>query len=154
MAKTDFTSVDVYIASRPEADRVTLERVRAVIRKAIPQATEVISYQIPAYRVAGGTAVYFAGWKDHYSLYPVSDGVRVKLAKELEGYDVNDKGTIRFPLKAKIPERLIAAIAKLLVEEAVARASAKTAAAAKKKAAAKKVAARRPAAKKKRSAGA
>src|SRR5262245_22401176 len=53
MAKTDFRSVDEYIATQPEAVRGTLERVRATIRKALPKAEEVISYQIPAYRLAG-----------------------------------------------------------------------------------------------------
>src|SRR5262245_6930139 len=54
MAKTDFRSVDEYMATQPEAARAALEQVRAAIRKALPSADEVISYQIPAYRLAGG----------------------------------------------------------------------------------------------------
>ena len=72
MAKTDFRSVDDYIASQPEATQSVLERVRSIIRKALPGAEEAISYQIPAYKLRGQAVVYFAGWKQHYSLYPAS----------------------------------------------------------------------------------
>ena len=70
MAKTNFRSVDDYIASQPEATQTVLKRVRSIIRKALPAAEEVISYQIPAYKSRGQAVVYFAGWKQHYSLYP------------------------------------------------------------------------------------
>ena len=72
MAKTDFKSVDEYIASQPEAAQGVLQRVRSTIRKALPEAEEVISYQIPAYKLHGGPVLYFAGWKQHYSLYPAT----------------------------------------------------------------------------------
>jgi uncharacterized protein YdhG (YjbR/CyaY superfamily) len=68
MANTDFKSVDEYIASKPEAVRGILERVRSAIRKALPGADEVISYQIPAYKLQGRAVIYFAGWKQHYSV--------------------------------------------------------------------------------------
>ncbi len=70
MAKTDFKSVDEYIASQPEAVQGVLERVRGAIRKAVPSAEEVISYKIPSYKLQGGPVLYFAGWKKHHSLYP------------------------------------------------------------------------------------
>ena len=76
MAKTDFKSVDEYIASQPEAVQGVLERVRSTIRKAVPGAEEVISYQIPAYKLHGRAVLYFAGWKQHYSLYPATDQPR------------------------------------------------------------------------------
>jgi uncharacterized protein YdhG (YjbR/CyaY superfamily) len=63
MAKTDFKSVDEYIAAQPEVVQDTLQGIRGIIRKALPEAEEVISYQIPAYKVPGGAAIYFAGWK-------------------------------------------------------------------------------------------
>ena len=66
MAKT----VDEYIASQPDAARSVLERVRSTIRKALPAADEVISYQIPAFKLHGRVVIYFAGWKQHYSIYP------------------------------------------------------------------------------------
>ena len=57
MAKTDFKSVDEYIATHPEDVQVILQRVRTAIRKAVPGAEEVISYQIPAYELHGGTVL-------------------------------------------------------------------------------------------------
>jgi uncharacterized protein YdhG (YjbR/CyaY superfamily) len=70
MAKTDFKSVDEYISSQPEPVQSVLERVRSTIRKAVPGAVEVISYQIPAYKLQESAVLYFAGWRNHYSLYP------------------------------------------------------------------------------------
>jgi uncharacterized protein YdhG (YjbR/CyaY superfamily) len=127
MAKTDFTSVDAYIASKPEAVRPILERVRAAIRKALPRAEEIISYQIPAYRLPGGIVIFFAGWKEHYSVYPASDALVAALARELAPYDFS-KGTIRFPLSARVPVGLIGRIAKLRAQEVARRAEEKAAA--------------------------
>jgi len=111
MAKKKFKSVDDYIAAQPEAVRGALERVRSTIRKALPDAEEVISYQIPAYRVHGRVAIYFAGWKEHYSIYPAIGGVVDAFNKELARYELS-KGTIRFPLSEPVPVRLIGRIAK------------------------------------------
>ena len=79
MAKTDFKSVDEYISTFPKATQAVLQRVRGTIRKALPGADEVISYQIPGYKIRGERVIYFAGWKQHYSLYPVGDRI-VKFA--------------------------------------------------------------------------
>jgi uncharacterized protein YdhG (YjbR/CyaY superfamily) len=62
MAKTDFKSVDQYIASYPEAVQRVLRRVQSIIRKAVPGAEELISYQIPTYKLHGRPVLYFAGW--------------------------------------------------------------------------------------------
>jgi uncharacterized protein YdhG (YjbR/CyaY superfamily) len=124
MAKTDFKSVDEYIAARPEAVRPVLRRVRGIIRKALPGAEEVISYQIPAYKKHGGTVVYFAGWKEHYSLYPVGEKVVAALGDAVEPYEIS-KGTIRFPLSRPIPVALIGRIVKLLEKGAAERRNAK-----------------------------
>ena len=75
MAKTNFKSVDEYIASQPKAARGVLKRVRSTIRKAVPSAAEVISYQIPTYKLNGRAVLYFAGWRRHFSLYPANDQV-------------------------------------------------------------------------------
>ena len=120
MAKTDYASVDAYLAAQPETARPALEAVRAAIRSTLPEAEEVISYQIPAYRVAGRVALFFAGWKKHYSLYPVSDALLADLADELEPYEV-EKGTIRFPLAEPVPVDLIRRIAVFKAGEALAR---------------------------------
>jgi uncharacterized protein YdhG (YjbR/CyaY superfamily) len=117
MAKTDFTSVDEYIATHPETMQAILQRVRGAIRRALPDAEETISYQIPAYRIGGGRMLYFAGWKLHYSLYPATDTLVEAFKDDLAPYKVN-KGTIRFPLDRPIPEQLIGRIATFLAKEA------------------------------------
>ena len=132
MAKTDFTSVDEYIASQPVPAQATLERVRGAIRKALPKAQEVISYQIPAYKTDGGAVIYFAGWKQHYSLYPATRQVVATLKDELAPYEVNNKGTIRFPLSERVPVKLIERIAKLRAKEVAERAASKRSASKKR----------------------
>jgi uncharacterized protein YdhG (YjbR/CyaY superfamily) len=130
MTKTSFKSVDEYIASKPEAVQDVLERVRSAIRKALPDAEEVISYQIPAYKLHGHTVLYFAGWKQHFSLYPASGRLIAAVLKgDLAPYEVN-KGTIRFPLSGAVPVNLIARIAKFRAKEVAER---QKAAAAKKR---------------------
>jgi uncharacterized protein YdhG (YjbR/CyaY superfamily) len=131
MAKTNFKSVDEYIASQPEAARGALKRVRSTIRKAVPGATEVISYQIPSYKLNGRPVLYFAGWKQHYSLYPATDHVVAAFKDALAPYEVH-KGTIRFPLSEPVPVTLIEGIAKFRANEVAARAKV-TAAAPKKR---------------------
>ena len=110
MAKTNFRSVDDYIASQPEATQTVLKRVRSIIRKALPAAEEVISYQIPAYKLRRQAVVYFAGWKQHYSLYPASAALVKAFKTELAPYELS-KGTIRFPLGETVPAKLIEGIA-------------------------------------------
>jgi uncharacterized protein YdhG (YjbR/CyaY superfamily) len=124
MAKTDFQSVDEYISTFPEDTQGVLRQVRQIIRQALPRGDELISYQIPAYRLPGGPVLYFAGWKKHYSLYPATAALLDALARELEPYEVR-KGTIRFPLSAPVPVKLIARIAKLRAQETRERAEKK-----------------------------
>lgn len=119
MAKTDFKSVDEYIAAQPEAVRGILETIRSAIRKALPDADEVISYQIPAYKLEGGAAIYFSGWKKHYSLYPVTEGLVAAFKDELADWEV-EKGTIRFALTRPVPTGLIERIASFRAAELVA----------------------------------
>jgi uncharacterized protein YdhG (YjbR/CyaY superfamily) len=126
VAKTDFKSVDEYIAQHPAAVQEVLERVRSTIRKAVPGAEEAISYQIPTFKRHGAYVVYFAGWKAHYSLYPANARLVAAFKKELAPYEVS-KGTIRFPLARPVPVRLIARIAMFLAKEATARTSVKRA---------------------------
>jgi uncharacterized protein YdhG (YjbR/CyaY superfamily) len=63
-------SVDEYIAAQPEAVRPMLEQVRAAIRRAVPEAVEGIGYRMPGYKLQGKPMLYFAGFKEHYSLPP------------------------------------------------------------------------------------
>lgn len=110
--------MDDYLASQPHKARPVLNRVRAIIRKAVPRAEEAISYQIPAYKLDGRAVIYFAGWKQHYSIYPATSSVVDALEKELAPYKIS-KGTIRFPLSERVPAMLIGRIAKLRAKEAM-----------------------------------
>ena len=126
MAKSNFKSVDEYIASQPETVQGVLERVRNTIRKALPGAEEVISYKIPAYKLHGNPVLYFAGWRQHYSLYPATDHIIAAFKDDLAPYEVN-KGTIRFPLSQPVPAKLIGRIAKVRAKEVNEREKAKAA---------------------------
>ena len=87
------------------------------MRKALPTAEEVISYQIPAYKLNGRVVIYFAGWKEHYSIYPAQRRLVAAFKTRLAPYEVNNKGTIRFPLSEPVPARLIEAIATFRAQE-------------------------------------
>jgi len=117
MCKTDYQSIDEYIAAQPEHIQLTLERLRGIIRKAMPEAEEAISYQLPAYKLHGSPALFFAGWKEHTSLYPATDALVAAFKKELAPYKVS-KGTIRFPLSEPLPAKLVERIAKFRAKEA------------------------------------
>ena len=112
MAKTDFKSINQYIAAQPKAAQSVLKRVRSTIRKAVPGAEEAISYQIPAFKLAGQAVIYFAGWKAHYSIYPANERLVSAFRAELEPYEVNGKGTVRFPLSEPVPAKLLERIAR------------------------------------------
>src|SRR5262245_8616324 len=127
MAKI-FKSVDDYITSQPKEVQGLLERVRTAIAKAVPAAEEQISYGIPAFTLHGRPVLYFAGWKQHYSLYPSTAPLVEAFKSELASYEVNNKGTIRFPLSKPVPVKLIAALAKFRAREVVERQKARVAA--------------------------
>jgi uncharacterized protein YdhG (YjbR/CyaY superfamily) len=126
MAKSDMNTVSAYIAAQPAPARKALTAVRQAIQGAVPDAQEVISYQIPAYRLPDGIVIYFAGWKHHYSIYPATRPLIEAFKDDLEPYEVNDKGTIRFPLDAPVPTKLIARIAKFRAKETKERRKRKT----------------------------
>ncbi|MBV8819386.1 MAG: DUF1801 domain-containing protein [Acidobacteriaceae bacterium] len=105
-------SVDEYIDAQPEVVRTKLEQVRAAIRKAVPEAVEGIGYGMPGYKLHGKPILYFAGFKQHYSLFAASGTFLATLAEELKGYELR-KGTIHFSLTQPVPTKLISRIAKL-----------------------------------------
>jgi uncharacterized protein YdhG (YjbR/CyaY superfamily) len=117
---THFTSVDDYIDAQPDHVRGVLNKVRSIIRKALPKAEEVISYQIPAYKLQGERVLFFAGWKQHYSLYPAGERLVAAFKGELAPYKIT-KATIRFPLSEPVPVKLIERIAKFRAKEASAK---------------------------------
>ena len=110
MAKTDFKTVDEYIATQPESARATFEAVRQLIRNAVPGVAESISYQSPAYHLHGAV-IYLGGWKQHFSLYPVPEALPEKIANEIAPY-LSGRSTLRFPYKEPIPKRLITSLVK------------------------------------------
>ena len=112
----NFKSVDEYIATQPEDVQAILQRVRSTIRKAVPDAEEVISYQMPAYKLSNGAVLWFAGWKQHYSLYPATDSLVKAFKDDLAPYKIN-KGTIRFPLSQPVPVKLIQRFAKFRAKQ-------------------------------------
>ncbi len=105
-------SVDDYIAAQPQAVRPKLEQVRTAIRKAVPDAVEGIGYRMPGYKLNGKPLLYFAAFKEHYSLFAASGTFFATLQDELKGYELR-KGTVHFPLAKPVPVKLIARIAKL-----------------------------------------
>lgn len=116
-ARPVFTSVAAYLAAQPLAARRELAEVRRAIRRALPNAEEVISYGIPAYRVNGRVAIYFAGFTAHYSIYPATAPMVEAFRRELEPYEHNGKGTIRFPLGGRVPVALIGRLAKFRAKQ-------------------------------------
>ncbi len=107
--------VDEYLARVPEPARSTLNKVRAAIRSAVPrEATETISYRIPAFKHKQ-VLVWFAAFPNHCSLFPTA-GVIEAFKDELKGYSLS-KGTIQFPTDKPLP----AALVKKLVKERVKR---------------------------------
>jgi uncharacterized protein YdhG (YjbR/CyaY superfamily) len=98
-------TVDEYLAGVPEPARGTLNKIRAVIRSAVPpQATETISYRIPAFKYEG-VLLWFAAFSDHCSLFPTASVIKV-FKSELEGFSTS-KGTIQFPTEKPLPASLV-----------------------------------------------
>jgi uncharacterized protein YdhG (YjbR/CyaY superfamily) len=113
-------SVEEYLTALPEDVRATLEKVRQSVKAAAPTATEKIGYGMPGFSYEGRYLVYYAGFKNHCSFFPASNGVMQEFAKELEKYEVS-KGTIRFPIGTPLPATLIKKLVKARIEEIDAR---------------------------------
>ena len=97
-------TIDHYISTFPEGTQKMLEQMRTTIKKAIPKATEVISYGMPAFKLHT-VLVYFAGYKNHIGFYPTSSGIR-EFQDEIAAYK-NSKGAVQFPLDKPLPVKLI-----------------------------------------------
>jgi uncharacterized protein YdhG (YjbR/CyaY superfamily) len=111
---TKSPAVQAYIASFPPKIRARLEAVRRTIRKAAPQATESISYRIPAYKL-DRIVVYFAGFKQHIGLYPPVRG-NAALEKAVAKY-AGPKGNLKFPHDQALPLALIGRITRFKVKQ-------------------------------------
>ena len=114
--------IDGYISQFPADTQAILEKVRATIRHAAPDAKEVISYQMPAFRLHG-ILVYFAAWQKHIGLYPPIFGDKA-LEKAGARY-AGPKGNLQFPLDEPIPYGLIERIVMLRVKQDAAKAAAR-----------------------------
>ncbi len=114
MAKTDFKTIDEYITTFPKEVQVTLETVRQTIHKAVPEAEEVISYQIPAFKYHG-FILYFSGYANHFSISSPPPTLDV-FKDELANYKVS-KSTVQFPYDQPVPKELISKIAKYRAQE-------------------------------------
>jgi uncharacterized protein YdhG (YjbR/CyaY superfamily) len=109
--------VSEYLAEQPPAARKVLARVRAILRKALPGATEGLSYRIPVYKIEGRMVLYFAGFAAHYSIYPVTAAVTRELGEAIADR-LHGRGTIRFAYDEPVPVRLITRIARVRAAEA------------------------------------
>lgn len=108
------TTVDAYIASFPPETQVLLEQMRQTIRDAAPDATELISYGMPGYKLRG-SLVWFAAAKNHIGFYPSTSGVQYFLEKY--GHLKSSKGAIQLPLDQPLPLDMVADIVRMRVAE-------------------------------------
>jgi len=113
--KTDFRSVDEYIKAFPKDVQDLLEKMRQTVKKAAPGAVEVISYQMPTFKLKGKNLVYFAAFKNHIGFYPVPSGVAA-FKKELSPYK-QGKGSVQFPFDQPVPYDLVRRIVQFRAKE-------------------------------------
>lgn len=133
-------AVKAYFAKQPPPHRAALLKLRAQILPLVPDASEKLSYGMPAVVHQGRVVVYVAGWRAHCSLFAGYEGTKLARESGLSGFDVNDKGTIRFSPDKPLPARLVKAIVKLRLGEIDTAAAARSKKRAKKRPAPKKAA--------------
>ena len=105
-----------YFAAQPPEQRRMLKQIRSLARSVAPGAEDAWSYRIPALRLDGRVLVWYAGFKAHVSLFPMTDRIRRTFATELKGYKTA-KGTIQFPVKKRLPVALVRRLIKARVAE-------------------------------------
>lgn len=99
-------SVDAYLAGLPADQRQLLQGLRERIARLVPEATEAISYGMPAFKLDGRFLVSYAGWKSHCSLYPLTDSFMASHEDEIAPFD-RTKGSIHFTPQKPLPDRVI-----------------------------------------------
>ncbi|WP_269225473.1 iron chaperone [Flavobacterium eburneipallidum] len=112
--ETNFQNIDEYISIQTPEVQILLEQMRQTIQKAAPEAEEVISYKMPAFKYHG-MLVYFAAYKKHIGFYATPTG-HSEFEKELSVYK-QGKGSVQFPLSQPLPLDLIARIVKFRIDE-------------------------------------
>src|SRR5262245_46962005 len=108
--------VDAYLQALPEPKRSTLEALRRTILEIVPDAEQVISYRVPAFRVGGKTIAGFAAFKNHLSYLPFSGSVLPRLADALAGY-TGTKSALHFPVDTPLPKPLVEKLIAARLEE-------------------------------------
>ena len=98
--------IDEYLRGVEEPGHGTLQTLRRTILEIVPEAEEVISYRVPAFRVGGKTVAGFAAFKNHLSYLPFSGSVLSQLAEELDGYEMT-KSSLHFPVDRPLPRALV-----------------------------------------------
>jgi uncharacterized protein YdhG (YjbR/CyaY superfamily) len=114
MTTKKFSTIDEYHSDFPKDIREKLEVFRRTIKQVAPQIKEVISYNMPSFKL-NGIVVYYSAFKKHISLFPAPGGKEWE--KDFEPYQTSGKGTIQFPFDKPIPVDLIKKIVKYLVDE-------------------------------------
>jgi uncharacterized protein YdhG (YjbR/CyaY superfamily) len=108
--------IDAYLAKLPSEQRDALEHVRAVVRRLVPEAVETISYGIPTFKLNGRSLLWFAGWKAHCSLYPLTDTFLADHHDELAAYR-RTKGSLHFTSAMPLPDPLVDAMVRARLED-------------------------------------
>jgi uncharacterized protein YdhG (YjbR/CyaY superfamily) len=98
--------VDSYLRDLEEPKRTTLQELRRTILEIVPEAEEVISYRVPAFRLHGKVIAGFAAFKNHLSYLPFSGSVLDQVADELEGYTLT-KSSLHFSIDRPLPKALV-----------------------------------------------
>ncbi len=114
ISNTKFKTVDEYLSAFPATTKGILKELRKTIKQAAPQAEELISYNMPAFKLQG-MLVYYAAHKEHIGFYPTPSGIEA-FKKELSEYEMA-KGSVKFPIDKPIPFDLISKIVKFRVKE-------------------------------------